>query len=89
MDQPPPSPPSFPWIPFLIGAVAGGLVASSFGGVGGALLGWLGAVLLRQPWPHTVRWMAALLTWGGGWMLLWIGSGYVRAVTGILRGLAP
>lgn len=89
MDPPPPSSPPFPWVPFFIGAIAGGLVASALGGVAGALFGWFGAVLLRQPWPQSVRWGAALFTWVGGWSLLWVGSGFVRTVTGLLRTLAP
>jgi hypothetical protein len=85
--SPPSRPADFPWLPFLLGAAAGGLVAATFGGIAGALLGWLGATMLRRPWSPLLRWLAALAVWSLGWAFLWIGGGYVRVVQGLLRGL--
>jgi hypothetical protein len=81
-----PGSPTFPWFAFLAGAAAGGLIASSLGGVLGALAGGLGAWLLRRPWPVPARWAAALAAWVLGLVLLWIGAGFVHAVRGLLGG---
>jgi hypothetical protein len=80
------------WLPFVLGAMLGGLIASGAplaaagGGIAGALVGGLGAWLLRRPWPAVARWAAALTVWGLGFMALLMAAGFMRAVRGLAGG---
>jgi hypothetical protein len=79
---------SVPWLTLCVGAILGGVLAQgAIGGVLGALVAVFGAWLLRRDWPAGIRWASAMLTWGLGFAALWLGTGFVNAVRGLLRAM--